>query len=89
MQSALSFAWGLVVSGVLYVNTSVEEWDPYKDSQRNDPTKYTLYARHMEVRKMIESWGENRGPAAVADSAVTAVATAASAVSAATATKPV
>lgn len=52
---------------VLYVNTSVEEWDPYRDSQRNDPTKYTLYARHMELRKMIEGWGSNKGTTAVVD----------------------
>ncbi len=52
---------------VLYVNTSVEEWDPYRDSQRNDPTKYTLYARHMELRKMIDRWGENSGPTAIVD----------------------
>ena len=52
---------------VLYVNTSVEEWDPYKDSQRNDPTKYTLYARHMELRKMIERWGQNNGTTAIVD----------------------
>lgn len=41
-------------NNVLYVNTSVEEWDPYKDSQRNDPTKYTLYARHMDIRKRLD-----------------------------------
>ncbi|MBU1867042.1 MAG: saccharopine dehydrogenase NADP-binding domain-containing protein, partial [Candidatus Margulisbacteria bacterium] len=52
---------------VLYVNTSVEEWDPYKDEQRNDPTKYTLYARHMEIRKMIEGWGNNNGTTAIVD----------------------
>ena len=52
---------------VLYVNTSVEEWDPYKDSQRNDPTKYTLYARQMELRKMVEGWGQNNGTTAIVD----------------------
>lgn len=52
---------------VLYVNTSVEEWNPYKDEQRNDPTKYTLYARHMEIRKMIKGWGENNGTTAIVD----------------------
>ncbi len=41
---------------VLYVNTSVEEWDPYKDSERNDPGKYTLYNRHMLLRQMIKNW---------------------------------
>ena len=39
---------------VLYANTSVEEWDPYKDIERNDPTKYTLYSRHMELRQKID-----------------------------------
>lgn len=52
---------------VLYINTSVEEWDPYKDSQRNDPTKYTLYARHMEIQKMIAQWGDNHGTTAIVD----------------------
>lgn len=54
-------------NNVLYCNTSIEEWDPYKDSQRNDPTKYTLYARHMELRKMIEGWGDNNGTSAIVD----------------------
>jgi len=52
---------------VLYANTSVEEWDPYKDSERNDPTKYTLYSRHLQLRKMIDEWGDNNGTTAIAD----------------------
>ncbi|MFC1559627.1 saccharopine dehydrogenase C-terminal domain-containing protein [Candidatus Margulisiibacteriota bacterium] len=52
---------------VLYVNTSVEEWDPYKDTERNDPTKYTLYTRHMEIRKMLEKWGDNKGSTSIVD----------------------
>ncbi|MBI3312838.1 MAG: homospermidine synthase [Candidatus Omnitrophica bacterium] len=52
---------------ILYANTSVEEWDPYRDSQRNDPTKYTLYTRHMELRRMLDRWGGNRGTSAVVD----------------------
>ncbi|MBI2348271.1 MAG: saccharopine dehydrogenase NADP-binding domain-containing protein, partial [Deltaproteobacteria bacterium] len=52
---------------VLYVNTSVEEWNPYKDSQRNDPTKYTLYRRHMEIRDRIDTWGDNKGTTAIVD----------------------
>jgi len=55
------------VKNVLYANTSVEEWDPYKDSERNDPAKYTLYSRHMEIRKMIENWGSNNGTTAIVD----------------------
>ena len=54
-------------NNVLYVNTSVEEWDPYKDSERNDPTKYTLYSRHMEIRNAISSWGNNDGTTAIVD----------------------
>jgi homospermidine synthase len=52
---------------VLYVNTSVEEWNPYKDSERNDPTQYTLYTRHMELRDMIKKWGDNNGTTAICD----------------------
>ena len=54
-------------NNIFYVNTSVEEWNPYKDSERNDPTKYTLYSRHMELRKMIDSWGGNDGTTAIVD----------------------
>ena len=52
---------------VLYVNTSVEVWNPYQDSQRNDPTQYTLYRRHMEMRKLFDDWGDNKGTTAVVD----------------------
>jgi homospermidine synthase len=54
-------------NGVLYVNTSVEEWDPYKDEERKDPTKYTLYARQMDIRERIRKWGDNEGPTAIVD----------------------
>jgi homospermidine synthase len=52
---------------VLYINTSVEEWDPYKDEVRKDPTRYTLYYRQMVIRKMIEKWGDNNGTTAIVD----------------------
>ena len=54
-------------NNVFYVNTSVEEWDPYQDAQRNDPTKYTLYTRHMEIRRMLAKWGSNDGTSAIVD----------------------
>jgi homospermidine synthase len=54
-------------NNVLYVNTSVEEWNPYKDDERNDPTRYTLYSRHMELRRMIANWGDNNGSTAIVD----------------------
>ena len=52
---------------VLYCNTSVEEWDPYKDFERNDPTKYTLYARHMELRQKITGWADKNTISAIVD----------------------
>jgi homospermidine synthase len=53
--------------GVLFVNTSVESWDPYKDGERRDPRAYTLYTRQMELQKMVQRWGRNDGPSAVVD----------------------
>lgn len=49
--------------GVLYVNTSVELWDPYAGGDRH-PTERTLYWRHMNLRRMISRWSEP-GPTAV------------------------
>lgn len=54
-------------NGVLFVNTSVEAWNPYQDDERSDPRKYTLYTRQMELRKMVERWGSNDGPTAIVD----------------------
>ena len=50
--------------GVLYVNTSVELWDPYAGSGNKHPTERTLYWRHMNLRRMIAKWSEP-GPTAV------------------------
>ncbi len=50
--------------GVLYVNTSVEVWDPYDASYFKHPTTRTLYWRHMNVRRMIAGWSKP-GPTAV------------------------
>jgi homospermidine synthase len=50
--------------GVLYVNTSVELWDPYENAQDAPPQKMTLYWRHMNIRRMISKWDEP-GPTAV------------------------
>jgi len=53
--------------GVLYVNTSVEEWNPFTDERRTDPRPYTLYARQMKLKRLLASWGTNDGPSAVLD----------------------
>jgi homospermidine synthase len=50
--------------GVLYVNTSVEVWDPYDETLDRHPTQRTLYWRHMNLRRMMQSWKEP-GPTAV------------------------
>jgi homospermidine synthase len=51
-------------NGVLYVNTSVELWDPYENAKDAPPQKMTLYWRHMNVRRLVGGWTEP-GPTAV------------------------
>lgn len=50
--------------GVLYVNTSVELWDPYENAQDAPPQKMTLYWRHMNIRRLVRQW-RHPGPTAV------------------------
>ena len=50
--------------GVMYINTSVELWDPYAGAENKPPTERTLYWRHMNLRRMIAKWPEP-GPTAV------------------------
>ena len=38
---------------ILYVNTSVEEWDPYKDIDKKTPLERSLYYRHMIIREAV------------------------------------
>lgn len=52
---------------VLYVNSSVEVWDPYADADKKPTTELTLYRRQMDLRQMVARWGGNRGPTAVVD----------------------
>lgn len=41
---------------VLYVNTSVEEWDPYANIDKKTPFEKSLYYKQMEIRKLISKW---------------------------------
>ena len=41
---------------VLYVNTSVEEWNPYKDIDKQTPYRRSLYYRHMQIRRFMAKW---------------------------------
>jgi homospermidine synthase len=52
-------------NNVRYLNTSVELWDPYAD--RPLTTDRTLYARHMALRKLIDTWPNKHGATAVLD----------------------
>lgn len=54
-------------NGVMYVNTSVEVWDPYAGAQSKTPPERTLYARHLNLRKMFARWGDQNGPTAILD----------------------
>jgi homospermidine synthase len=44
---------------VLYINTSVELWDPYDDAAHVHPTDRTLYVRHMALRERAKHWNKN------------------------------
>jgi homospermidine synthase len=47
-------------NGVLYLNTSLEVWNPVGSSFDNpDPRERTLYSRHQELREMVASWPKN------------------------------
>lgn len=51
--------------GVLFINTSVEEWDPY---QTKEGPEKTLYHRQMNIRKHVAKWQDaDHGPTAVLD----------------------
>jgi homospermidine synthase len=52
--------------GVLYVDTSVELWDPYAEQLSTTPQDRTLYARHLKLRKRAATWKPN-GPTAVVE----------------------
>ncbi|MBU3645291.1 MAG: homospermidine synthase [Candidatus Nanopelagicaceae bacterium] len=52
--------------GVLYLNTSVEEWDPYEGGSNKHPLERTLYYRHMRMREMKSKWTKT-GPTAIVE----------------------
>ena len=52
--------------GVIYLNTSVEEWEPYAAGASRNPTERTLYWRHMKLRKLTDTWG-GKGATAIVE----------------------
>ena len=53
-------------NNVLYLNTSVEVWDPYEESGAVSPAERTLYVRHMDLRRRVRGWA-TKGPSAVVE----------------------
>lgn len=54
-------------NNVLYVNTSIEVWDPYEGAQDKTPQERTLYVRHLALRKRMSRWPAKKGPTAILD----------------------
>ena len=52
--------------GVMYLNTSIEEWDPYEGGANKHPLDRTLYVRHMRMREMMAKWTQP-GPTAIVE----------------------
>src|SRR4051812_365609 len=52
--------------GVLYVDTSVEVWDPYSGRDDSRPEEQTLHHRHVRLRKLAAGWS-SPGPTAVVE----------------------
>ncbi|MBP7055690.1 MAG: homospermidine synthase [Candidatus Omnitrophica bacterium] len=50
---------------VLYINTSVEEWDPYANIHKKSPFEKSLYHKQVTIRKMTSGW--DRDTTAVLD----------------------
>jgi homospermidine synthase len=48
----------------MYVNTSVEVWNPFGEEFSENKT---LYHRHMDIRAVAKSWKESETPTAVLD----------------------
>ena len=53
-------------NGVVYLNTSLELWDPNSNPAARTPQERTLYFRHMKLRKLVETWKE-KGPTAIVE----------------------
>jgi homospermidine synthase len=41
---------------VLYVNTSIEEWNPYANIHKKTPFQKSLYYKQMDIRRMCAKW---------------------------------
>jgi homospermidine synthase len=53
-------------NGVIYLNTSLEMWDPNSDPASRAPQDKTLYTRHMKLRQLTDTWG-GTGPTSIVE----------------------
>ena len=53
------------INNVMYINASVEVWDPFANENGNSPSAKTLYTRHMAVREISSNWSNKIGATAV------------------------
>mmetsp|Transcript_24599 Transcript_24599/g.28664 ORF Transcript_24599/g.28664 Transcript_24599/m.28664 type:complete len:494 (-) Transcript_24599:196-1677(-) len=74
-DAIVDLAWNIKCSELLqwchdanvkYLNTSVEEWDPYYHAEDQSPVARSLYWRQMQIRKMMKNW-KKKGATAVLD----------------------
>ena len=52
--------------GVIYLNTSLEEWEPYSGGVERSVQSRTLYVRHMKIREMKAAW-KNKGKTVIVE----------------------
>jgi homospermidine synthase len=53
-------------NNVIYLNTSLELWDPNSNPSARTPQERTLYFRHMKLRKLTDTWN-GKGPTAIVE----------------------
>jgi homospermidine synthase len=51
---------------VRFLNTSLEEWDPYGDIENKSPYERSLYSRQMRIRQLKSELNSRRSPSATA-----------------------
>jgi homospermidine synthase len=47
---------------VRYLNTSLEEWDPYNDIENQSPYQRSLYSRQMRIRRLRDRFNSRTNP---------------------------
>lgn len=54
--------------GVLYVNTSIEQWDPYEDLENTSPADRALSMLYRDLFRAADSWGgRGKAPTTIVD----------------------